>query len=605
MEDALNKALNAGLQAALEEEEKGVNSENWRGKLADFCPELKVRKSADTTSSSSPSEASTLTVNDSDFYCNGMAKVLTNFNSHQRQTPPGQPRSFSARPKGFLKHFVEEIIHSIHSMFAIDKKNEGCFAHIDRICIVGGQQVVFYRPTSKKKKTYILVKLVNSSSSSPTSSSSANAKNNEIANEKSIGNGSSTSNLFGGAVINYNASSSSSSSPSSTSAPAPMNSSSNISNENHIYGIRSMGLFKSCFRFKFGIPRQGSVSPLTRGILALHNSIPPDSLQGLTDYSHVWLVFLFHHNNNIKHDTAFEVTEKKKNNRVDATGKTSKNTKNRSKDSKGQNSGSDANSGGEKRHMTDLVPDIFHSKVRPPRLGGEKVGVYATRTPHRLNPIGMSVAKLEGIDMERGLAYFSGVDLLHNTPIIDIKPYHPADVVPAQALSVPTWMHEAPVAPLKVEFTADALTQLVQSVNKPLEFYPPNAEMVMTAIKETLQLDPRTTANKKGGRTEFGFCLDNLNILFRVVKPEAAAASPPSPTTTVVGDEKEGEGEREGNANATKRRKLNTEGDKTKNTPTQSLSERTVAHVQVYRIEHVDLTQVDTSRSYIEMFGTV
>ena len=54
------------------------------------------------------------------------------------------------------------------------------------------------------------------------------------------------------------------------------------------------------------------------------------------------------------------------------------------------------------------------SLVRPPRLGGDKVGLFATRTPHRPNPIGLSLVKLERI--KDGVLYFSGIDLLDGTP---------------------------------------------------------------------------------------------------------------------------------------------------------------------------------------------
>ena len=65
------------------------------------------------------------------------------------------------------------------------------------------------------------------------------------------------------------------------------------------------------------------------------------------------------------------------------------------------------------------------TKIAPPKLEGEKKGVYATRSPHRYNPIGLSMAKLERI--ENRTIYISGADLIHGTPIVDIKPYHYLD----------------------------------------------------------------------------------------------------------------------------------------------------------------------------------
>ena len=55
------------------------------------------------------------------------------------------------------------------------------------------------------------------------------------------------------------------------------------------------------------------------------------------------------------------------------------------------------------------------------------MGVFATRSPHRPNPIGLSLAKLESIDYKEKRIFFSGLDLIEGTPILDLKPYHPAD----------------------------------------------------------------------------------------------------------------------------------------------------------------------------------
>ncbi|XP_075067029.1 tRNA (adenine(37)-N6)-methyltransferase isoform X2 [Mixophyes fleayi] len=72
---------------------------------------------------------------------------------------------------------------------------------------------------------------------------------------------------------------------------------------------------------------------------------------------------------------------------------------------------------------------IFHknghlsckAKVQPPRLNGAKTGVFSTRSPHRPNAIGLTLAKLERV--EDGTLYLSGIDIIHGTPVIDIKPY--------------------------------------------------------------------------------------------------------------------------------------------------------------------------------------
>ncbi|MFZ5571524.1 MAG: tRNA (N6-threonylcarbamoyladenosine(37)-N6)-methyltransferase TrmO [Thermodesulfobacteriota bacterium] len=142
------------------------------------------------------------------------------------------------------------------------------------------------------------------------------------------------------------------------------------------YTFRPIGYFHSCFKEKFGIPRQPGIVENARGQLELlpdHGS--PDTVRGLEDFSHIWLLFVFH-----------AVTHRRQ-----------------------------------------------RTTVRPPRLGGNRrMGVFATRSGFRPNPIGMSVAELEGISRRQGslLLHLKGIDLLDGTPVLDVKPYLPyADAV--------------------------------------------------------------------------------------------------------------------------------------------------------------------------------
>ena len=67
-----------------------------------------------------------------------------------------------------------------------------------------------------------------------------------------------------------------------------------------------------------------------------------------------------------------------------------------------------------------------HTTVRPPRLGGNtRMGVFATRSPYRPNPIGLSSVRLEYVDYDNCVLHVSGADLIDGTPILDIKPYIP------------------------------------------------------------------------------------------------------------------------------------------------------------------------------------
>lgn len=139
-----------------------------------------------------------------------------------------------------------------------------------------------------------------------------------------------------------------------------------------------IGVIRSCFREKFGIPRQAGLvaeAPATLEIMAPYNRA--EAFRGLAEFSHVWIVFLFH----------------------------------------------------------DINRDGWRPTVRPPRLGGNKrVGVFATRSGYRPNPIGLSAVALEKITQESGKLrlHLTGGDFLDGTPVLDVKPYVPyADRLPA------------------------------------------------------------------------------------------------------------------------------------------------------------------------------
>ena len=134
--------------------------------------------------------------------------------------------------------------------------------------------------------------------------------------------------------------------------------------------MKIIAKIKSDFSEKFGIPRQSGLVPSLKSKIvfepAYRNS---DALRGLEDFSHIWLLW--------------EFSKSKR--------------------------------------------DTWSPTVRPPRLGGNRrMGVFATRSPFRPNPIGLSCVKLDRIEWysaEGPLLYISGADLLNDTPIYDIKPY--------------------------------------------------------------------------------------------------------------------------------------------------------------------------------------
>ena len=165
-----------------------------------------------------------------------------------------------------------------------------------------------------------------------------------------------------------------------------------------------IGIVHSPFKEKFGVPRQPGLAPAARATLEL---LPPydrdEVLEGLPGFSHVWLLFVFH-----------------------ATA--------------GQG---------------------WNPTVRPPRLGGNvRVGVFASRSTFRPNPVGLSVVELAGYGRENGklVLHLRGADLIDGTPILDIKPYVPyVDSIPQASGG---FAAGAPEMRLGVRFTPQAEAQV-------------------------------------------------------------------------------------------------------------------------------------------------
>ena len=109
-------------------------------------------------------------------------------------------------------------------------------------------------------------------------------------------------------------------------------------------------------------------------------------------------------------------------------------------------------------HFSANQPSRSAAKVAPPRLGGARVGVFATRSPHRPNALGLTVVRVERV--EGTCIHVSGADLLDGTPILDVKPYVPQyDAYPTA--HIPDWLADAPVtAPQTVHFSPAALAGL-------------------------------------------------------------------------------------------------------------------------------------------------
>ncbi|CAN6210831.1 unnamed protein product [Urochloa humidicola] len=156
------------------------------------------------------------------------------------------------------------------------------------------------------------------------------------------------------------------------------------------YPMTPIGTVQSCFSTRNGTPRQPLVVTLARATVALDPArVPAAALEGLASYSHCWILYVFHLNTDLD------------------------------------------------KMWKDPARSKLKAKVRVPRLKGGKMGVFATRSPHRPNPIGLSVAKVEAVDGHSVL--LSGVDLVDGTPVLDMKPYLPySDSV--KGATVPSWL---------------------------------------------------------------------------------------------------------------------------------------------------------------------
>ena len=217
--------------------------------------------------------------------------------------------------------------------------------------------------------------------------------------------------------------------------------------------LQEIGVFHSCFKEKFGTPRQSGLSPSAYGTIAIRCPFSREEMfKGLHTFSHIWVIFGFH----------------------------------------------------------SLKSSSFKTTVRPPRLGGnKKVGVFATRSPYRPNPLGLSLLKLEAIRIEKGeaLLHVSGQDILDQTPIFDIKPYLPKVDIRLQANS--GWTENI-CGPEKTEVTfSEAAMQELQNFNISKR----EEKKLIDLIQEILHLDPRPGhQQKKNGTRKYSFKLLNYDV---------------------------------------------------------------------------------------------
>ncbi len=210
--------------------------------------------------------------------------------------------------------------------------------------------------------------------------------------------------------------------------------------------MKTIARIHTDFPTKFGIPRQsGIIASLEATIVFEPEYRNPDAVRGLEDFSHIWLLWQF----------------------------------------------------------SEAVRDNWSPTVRPPRLGGNvRKGVFATRSPFRPNPIGLSSVKLEKVEIDPKfgpILHVSGADLMDGTPIYDIKPYiaytdsHPEAVsgfatTPAEFL-------------LEVNFPESLLQKVPENQRK--------------SLTDVLAHDPRPQYQNDPDRV-YGMAFGGMEVKFKV-----------------------------------------------------------------------------------------
>jgi len=221
------------------------------------------------------------------------------------------------------------------------------------------------------------------------------------------------------------------------------------------FQFAQIGVIRSPYKEKFAVPRQPGLVKSGGGelhLIAPYNQA--DAVRGLEAFSHLWLLFIFH----------------------------------------------------------QTMEGGWRPTVRPPRLGGNaRMGVFATRSTFRPNPIGMSLVELKGIRCqgEQVILDLGSLDLVDGTPVVDIKPYLPfAEALPEAKAS---YAQQAPQATMPVSFTPELMPSLPALEKR----YPHLRQFIV----EVLAQDPRPAyrQQEEAGK-EYAVWLLDFNVRWRVTE---------------------------------------------------------------------------------------
>lgn len=210
-----------------------------------------------------------------------------------------------------------------------------------------------------------------------------------------------------------------------------------------LFEFRPVGTIRSCYREKFGIPRQPGLVPVDGSIEIHPEYARQEAFRGLEDFSHIWVIFVFH----------------------------------------------------------QAVRENWKPTVRPPRLGGnERLGVFASRSMFRPNPVGLSVVELQCIEQTgtSGIRLsIRGGDFMDGTPVIDIKPYLPyADAIHDARGA---YAQEPPGARLSIGFEPAVLAVI--------DRYRTRLPELEETIRAILRYDPRPAYRSRGASDPSRFAM--------------------------------------------------------------------------------------------------
>ncbi|WP_127960384.1 tRNA (N6-threonylcarbamoyladenosine(37)-N6)-methyltransferase TrmO [Serratia microhaemolytica] len=226
--------------------------------------------------------------------------------------------------------------------------------------------------------------------------------------------------------------------------------------------FQQIGTIRSPYKEKFAVPRQpGLVTDGCGELLLLPPYNQPEAVRGLEQFSHLWIMFIFH----------------------------------------------------------QTMASGWRPTVRPPRLGGNsRIGVFATRSTFRPNPLGMSLIELKGIEQHGNqvILKLGSLDLVDGTPVVDIKPYLPfAESLPQARAG---FAQRAPSADMAVFFSPLAEQQLQQQ-----QRHHPHLRRF---ISQLLAQDPRPAYQQSTeSQREYAAWLLEFNLRWRIVDQKTEVLS--------------------------------------------------------------------------------